>query len=157
MTRLVLTLGAAASAITLSMAQPAVADEAPSHSREVTYTQCRKSGGTTGLAVGGVAGALIGVGIFGGLLAPVIGAVGGALAGRAIDRNSTKPKRCHAVRDYDAEDATEINRRNQEWESGRRTNEFAQPTGGGYAPPPQDDHAQPIREEDRDLVHPEHS
>ncbi|MDB5724297.1 MAG: hypothetical protein JWQ16_1051 [Novosphingobium sp.] len=157
MTRLALTLGAAASAITLSMAQPAVAEEAPSHSREVTYTQCRPSSGTTGLAVGGVAGALIGGGIFGGLLAPIIGAVGGAFAGRAIDRNSTKPKRCRTVRDYDAEDATDINRRNQEWEAGRRTNEYAQPSGGGYTPPAQYDNGQPIREEDRDLVHPEHS
>lgn len=149
MTRLMLTLGAAASALTLSMAQPALADEAASHSEKVTYTQCRKSAGTTGLAVGGVAGALIAGGIFGGLLAPVIGAVGGALAGRAIDRDSTKPKRCHAVRDYDAEDAQDINRRNREWEAGRHTDQYAQPPGGEYA--------QPIREEDRDLVQPERS
>ena len=148
MTRLMLTLGAAASALTLSMAQPALADEAPSHSGKVTYTECRKSAGTTGLAVGGVAGALIGGGIFGGILGPVIGAVGGALAGRAIDRDSTKPKRCRAVRDYDAEDAADISRRNQEWEAGRRTDEYAQPT--------HDENAQPIREEDRDLVQPEH-
>ncbi len=147
MTRLMLTLGAAASALTLSLAQPALAEEAPSHSGSVTYTQCRKSAGTTGLAVGGVAGALIGGGIFGGVLAPILGAVGGAFAGRAIDRNSTKPSRCRAVRDYDAEDASEINRRNQEWEAGRRTGEYAQPR--------HDEHAAPIREEDRDLVQPE--
>lgn len=150
MTRLMLTLGAAASALTLSMAQPALADEAPSRSDNVTYTQCRKSSGTTGLAIGGVAGALIGGGIFGGILAPIIGAVGGAVAGRAIDRESTKPSRCRAVRDYDREDAADISRRNQEWEAGRRTDEYAQPV-------PHGEYAQPIREEDRDLVQPERS
>ena len=87
MTRLMLTLGAAASAVTLSLAQPALADEgAPRHSGKVTYTECRKSSGTTGLAVGGVAGALIGGGIFGGVLGPLIGAVGGAF------------RQCHAPR-----------------------------------------------------------
>lgn len=147
MTRLMLTLGAAASALTLSMAQPALADEAPRHSDKVTYTQCRQSAGTTGLAVGGVAGALIGGGIFGGLIGPIVGAVGGALAGRAIDRDSTKARRCRAVRDYDAEDAADIARRNREWDAGRRTDDYAQPT--------HDEYAQPIREEDRDLVQPE--
>lgn len=144
MTRLMLTLGAAASALTLSLAQPALADEAPRHSGTVTYTECRKSSGTTGLAIGGVAGALIGGGIFGGILGPVIGAVGGAFAGRAIDRNSTKPKRCRAVRDdntYQHEPAYESSRPNDQWEAGRR----------------QDEYAQPIREEDRDLVQPERS
>jgi hypothetical protein len=157
MTRLMLTLGAAASALTMSMAQPALADEAPRHSENVTYTQCRKSAGTTGLAVGGVAGALIGGGIFGGLLAPIIGAVGGALAGRAIDRDSTKARRCRAVRDYDAEDASEISRRNREWEAGRRTDDFAQPTHDENAQPPREYYPQPRREEDRDLVQPERS
>lgn len=164
MTRLMLTLGAAASAFTMSMAQPALADEAPHHSDKVTYTQCRKSPGTTGLAIGGVAGALVAGGIFGGLLAPVIGAVGGALAGRAIDRDSTKAKRCHAVHDYDAEDAAGINRRNQEWEAGRRTDDYVQPPRENARPsrsdeaqPPRGEYAQPIREEDRDLVQPERS
>jgi outer membrane lipoprotein SlyB len=52
---------------------------------------CRKSGGTTGLLLGGVAGALLGRAIdTRGDSAPgtIIGAGGGALAGRAIDRNS---------------------------------------------------------------------
>lgn len=149
MTRLMLTLGAAASALTLSVAQPALADGAPRHSGKVTYTECRKSPGTTGLAIGGVAGALVGGGIFGGLLAPILGAVGGALAGQAIDRDASKPRRCRTVRDYNAEDAAEIHRRNQEWESGRRVDEYAQPATNEYAPP--------VREEDRDLVQPERS
>lgn len=149
MTRLMLTLGAAASALTLSMAQPALADEAPRNSGKVTYTECRKSPGTTGLAIGGVAGALIGGGIFGGLLGPIVGAVGGALAGQAIDRDASKPRRCRTVRDYNAEDAADIARRNQEWEAGRRTDEYTQPSTNEYAAP--------IREEDRDLVQPERS
>lgn len=52
---------------------------------------CRKSGGTTGLLLGGVAGALLGRAIdTRGDRAPgtIIGAGAGALAGRAIDRNS---------------------------------------------------------------------
>lgn len=53
--------------------------------------RCRKSGGTTGLLLGGVAGALLGRAIdTRGDRAPgtIIGAGAGALAGRAIDRNS---------------------------------------------------------------------
>jgi hypothetical protein len=52
---------------------------------------CRKSGGTTGLLLGGVAGALLGRAIDtrGDRAAgTIIGAGAGALAGRAIDRNS---------------------------------------------------------------------
>ena len=58
--------------------------------------RCRKPNGTTGLVVGGVAGALLGrtidtsgdrtIGTLG-------GAAAGALAGRAIDRSSSS-KRC---------------------------------------------------------------
>lgn len=53
--------------------------------------RCRKSGGTTGLLLGGVAGALLGraVDTHGDrATGTVIGAGAGALAGRAIDRNS---------------------------------------------------------------------
>jgi hypothetical protein len=53
--------------------------------------RCRKSGGTTGLLVGGVAGALLGRAVdTRGDRAPgtIIGAGAGALAGRAVDRNS---------------------------------------------------------------------
>ncbi|BBD00864.1 MULTISPECIES: glycine zipper 2TM domain-containing protein [Sphingobium] len=54
--------------------------------------RCRKSGGTTGLLVGGVAGALLGRAVdTRGDRAPgtIIGAGAGALAGRAIDRNGS--------------------------------------------------------------------
>lgn len=54
--------------------------------------RCRKSGGTTGLLLGGVAGALLGRAVdTQGDRAPgtIIGAGAGALAGRAIDRNSS--------------------------------------------------------------------
>lgn len=52
---------------------------------------CKRSDGTTGLIVGGLAG-----GVLGNVIAPggsktlgsVLGAIGGAVAGRAIDRNS---------------------------------------------------------------------
>jgi hypothetical protein len=88
--------------LSLSLGQPAFAHEevAPSqhYSGSASYTECRKSSGTTGLAVGGVGGGLIGAAtIGGGLLGPLIGAVAGAFAGRAIDRESTKAKRCRVV------------------------------------------------------------
>lgn len=54
--------------------------------------RCRKSGGTTGLLLGGVAGALLGRAVdTRGDRAPgtIIGAGAGALAGRAIDRSSS--------------------------------------------------------------------
>lgn len=54
--------------------------------------RCRKSGGTTGLLLGGVAGALLGRAVdTRGDRAPgtIVGAGAGALAGRAIDRNSS--------------------------------------------------------------------
>lgn len=58
---------------------------------------CRRSDGTTGLIVGGVAG-----GILGNLIAPggsetlgtVLGAAAGAVAGRAVDRGSNDDVRC---------------------------------------------------------------
>lgn len=54
---------------------------------------CRKPDGTTGLIVGGAAGALIGRGIDGGrdrTVGTLLGAVGGALLGRAIDRDGAR-------------------------------------------------------------------
>ncbi|WP_226018306.1 glycine zipper 2TM domain-containing protein [Novosphingobium sp. FKTRR1] len=54
-------------------------------------TYCRKPDGTTGLLVGGAAGALIGRGVAGSgdrTLGAILGAAGGALLGRAIDRDS---------------------------------------------------------------------
>jgi outer membrane lipoprotein SlyB len=102
MKRIILTAGLAASALPLALSQPAFAHEEHAQSQQysgsTTYTECRKSSGTTGLAIGGVAGGLIGAAtIGGGLLGPLIGAVGGAFAGRAIDRESSKAKRCRVV------------------------------------------------------------
>ncbi|HAF43031.1 MAG TPA: glycine zipper 2TM domain-containing protein [Sphingobium sp.] len=60
--------------------------------RDDNRYRCRKSGGTTGLLLGGVAGALLGRAVdTRGDRAPgtIIGAGAGALAGRAIDRNSS--------------------------------------------------------------------
>lgn len=164
MTRLMLTLGAAASALTLSVA-PALADEtAPRNSGRVTYSECRKSDGVTGLAVGGVAGALIGGGIFGGLLGPLIGAAGGAFAGRAVDRDLTKSKRCRTVREaqtYQQEQTYETDRPNNQYEPGRSDSYRPQnsyPEQNSYdnrTPSSYDSHS--IRDEDRDLVRPERS
>lgn len=103
MKRMILVLSAAALAVPATAAIPGVSAEAearsPRHSGRVTYVKCRKSPGTTGLVVGGVAGAVVGGKVIGGgLLGPVIGGVGGALAGRAIDRASTRSKRCRTVR-----------------------------------------------------------
>lgn len=170
MNRLMLTLGATASALTLSMAQPALADEAaPRNSGKVTYTECRKSPGVTGLAIGGVAGALIGGGIFGGVLGPLIGAAGGAFAGRAIDRDSTKSKRCRTVREertYQHEQTYETDRPNGQYEPGR-SDGYREPTGSRQqnSYPEQNSYdsrydnrtERPTREEDRDLVQPERS
>ncbi|AIT81184.1 glycine zipper 2TM domain-containing protein [Novosphingobium pentaromativorans] len=58
---------------------------------------CKKSDGTTGLLIGGVAGALIGRAIDGGrdkTVGTIVGAGAGALLGREIDRNSSRPARC---------------------------------------------------------------
>jgi len=54
---------------------------------------CRRSDGTTGLIVGGIAGGLIGNAIAPGdskTLGTILGAGAGALAGQAIDRNSVR-------------------------------------------------------------------
>lgn len=53
---------------------------------------CRKKNGTTGLIVGGAAGALLGRSIAGrgdNTLGTILGAAGGALLGRSVDRNSS--------------------------------------------------------------------
>ncbi|MEO0031919.1 MAG: hypothetical protein RIS94_1677 [Pseudomonadota bacterium] len=53
---------------------------------------CRRSDGTTGLLIGGAAGALVGRGIAGPYgdrtLGAILGAAGGALLGREVDRGS---------------------------------------------------------------------
>lgn len=57
--------------------------------------RCKKKNGTTGLLIGGVAGALVGRTIDGGrdkTLGTVLGAAGGALAGREIDRGGSRAR-----------------------------------------------------------------
>ncbi|PEQ13769.1 hypothetical protein B2G71_05495 [Novosphingobium sp. PC22D] len=57
--------------------------------------RCKKPNGTTGLLIGGVAGALLGRTIDGGrdkTVGTVAGAAVGALVGREIDRNNSKPR-----------------------------------------------------------------
>lgn len=54
---------------------------------------CRRPDGTTGLIIGGAAGALIGRGIDGGrdrTVGTLLGAAGGALLGRAIERDGAR-------------------------------------------------------------------
>jgi hypothetical protein len=54
---------------------------------------CRRSDGTTGLIIGGIAGAVLGSAIAPGrsnTIGALIGGAGGALAGRAIDRNNVR-------------------------------------------------------------------
>jgi hypothetical protein len=54
---------------------------------------CRRGNGTTGLVIGGVAGALIGREIDGGhdrTAGTLLGAAGGALLGREIDRDNAR-------------------------------------------------------------------
>lgn len=56
-------------------------------------TYCKRSNGTTGLLVGGAAGALLGRSLDGGehrTTGTVLGAAGGALVGREIDRGGSR-------------------------------------------------------------------
>jgi outer membrane lipoprotein SlyB len=58
---------------------------------------CRKSNGTTGLIVGGAAGALLGREVDGGrsrTTGTVLGAAVGALLGRHVQRNVISKRRC---------------------------------------------------------------
>jgi len=59
--------------------------------------RCRRSNGTTGLIIGGAAGALVGRSIDGGrnrTTGTVVGAVAGALVGREVQRSSRNGRRC---------------------------------------------------------------
>ena len=51
---------------------------------------CRRSDGTTGLVVGGLAGAAIGNAIGGDTLGTLLGAAGGAALGRSIERGQVR-------------------------------------------------------------------
>jgi hypothetical protein len=68
---------------------------AHSHSRHYAGDQyrCRRGSGTTGLILGGAAGALLGRAIDGGrdrTLGTIAGAAGGALLGREIQRSNRR-------------------------------------------------------------------
>lgn len=56
---------------------------------------CKKSNGTTGLLIGGVAGALVGRSIDtrgDRATGTILGAAAGALLGREVDRNNSRPR-----------------------------------------------------------------
>ena len=110
MRRLILAVSATAMAVPATFAVPADSAQAQSYRYSRYYASngptwrgrdgryyCRRSNGTTGLIVGGAAGALIGRSIDGGrnhTTGTVLGAVAGALAGRAIERDSNNGRRC---------------------------------------------------------------
>jgi hypothetical protein len=108
MRHVILALSATALAVPVSLALPTDSAQAQSrYSRDGYYNgptwrdsrgryRCRRSNGTTGLIIGGAAGALVGRSIDGGrhrTTGTVIGAVAGALAGREIQRSSSR-RRC---------------------------------------------------------------
>ncbi len=100
MRKLMLALGCAAM-VAPALVVPASADAQRRYKYrewrdENGRVRCRKPNGTTGLVVGGVAGALLGRTIDTGgdrTIGTLGGAAAGALAGRAIDRSSSS-KRC---------------------------------------------------------------
>lgn len=107
MRNLVLAVSATAMAVPVSMALPT--DEAQAQrryyrdgyyygptwrGRDGRY-YCRRSNGTTGLLIGGAAGALIGRSIDGGrdrTAGTLIGGVAGALIGREVQRSSRRSR-----------------------------------------------------------------
>ena len=101
MRNFLMALSAASLMVPVSMAIPTTKAEAQSRKyREWRgrdgRTYCRKKNGTTGLVVGGVAGALVGRSIDSRgdrTLGTLLGAGAGALAGREIDRGGSK-RRC---------------------------------------------------------------
>ncbi|MDB5695351.1 MAG: hypothetical protein JWN21_894 [Sphingomonas bacterium] len=101
MRKMILALSAFAVAVPTAAVFPIDSADAQSRYREWRgkdgRTYCRKSNGRTGLVVGGVAGALIGRTIDTGgdrTIGTLGGAALGALAGRAVERETSKPRRC---------------------------------------------------------------
>ncbi|MGE0179549.1 MAG: glycine zipper 2TM domain-containing protein [Sphingomonas sp.] len=110
MRNLVLAVSAAAVAVPVTMAFPTEEAQAQRryYDRNGYYNgptwrgrdgryRCRRSNGTTGLLIGGAAGALIGREIDGGrnrTTGTVVGAVAGALIGREVQRSSRRGRRC---------------------------------------------------------------
>jgi len=106
MRKLILAVSATAMAIPATVALPEAAQAQRYYSngayvgptwrgRDGRY-YCRRSNGTTGLIVGGAAGALIGHSLDGGrhhTTGTVVGALAGALVGREVQRSSAR-RRC---------------------------------------------------------------
>ncbi len=105
MRNLILAVSATAMAIPVSFVLPAdSADAQRRYYRDGYYEgptwrdnrgreRCRRPNGTTGLIIGGAAGALVGREIDGGrnrTTGTVVGAVAGALVGREIDRGNRR-------------------------------------------------------------------
>lgn len=97
MRKIILAVSAAAVAVPV-----AVVPTTPAEAQYRTWrgkdgrVYCRRPNGTTGLIVGGAAGALVGRAVDGGrdrTLGTVLGAAGGALLGREVQRSSAK-QRC---------------------------------------------------------------
>lgn len=96
MRKLTLALAAASMAVPVALPAPAFAHGDRYYSGKTWRgsdgrTYCRKKNGTTGLLIGGAAGALAGRAIDGGrdrTTGTIVGAAAGALLGRHIDRNS---------------------------------------------------------------------
>jgi len=109
MRNLILAVSATAMAIPVTFALPTESAQAQrrNYDRNGNYVgptwrdnqgryRCRRSNGTTGLIVGGAAGALIGREIDGGrnrTTGTIVGAVAGALVGREVQR-SRSSRRC---------------------------------------------------------------
>lgn len=107
MRNLILAVSATALAIPATIALPTAAQAQRRYYNDGYYSgptwrdnqgryRCRRSNGTTGLIVGGAAGALVGHSIDRHgerTTGTVIGAVAGALAGRAIERDSNNNRR----------------------------------------------------------------
>ena len=108
MRNFIIAVSATAMAVPVSMALPTAEAQAQrSYDRHGNYTgrtwrgrdgryHCRRSNGTTGLLVGGAAGALVGREIDGGrnrTAGTLIGAAAGALIGREVQR-SRSGRRC---------------------------------------------------------------
>ena len=107
MRNLILAVSATAMAIPVSMALPTESAQAQRYYRNGTYVgptwrdsrgryRCRRSNGTTGMIIGGAAGALAGRAIDTRgerTTGTIVGAVAGALVGREIQR-SRSTRRC---------------------------------------------------------------
>jgi Glycine zipper 2TM domain len=107
MRKVILAVSATAMAIPATIALPEAAQAQSRYYSDSYYNgptwrgrdgryYCRRSNGTTGLIVGGAAGALVGHSLDGGrnhTTGTVVGALAGALVGREVQRSSQR-RRC---------------------------------------------------------------